>query len=79
MIHGKRGTYTYHGCRCRACTAVQAAYMDAYRQALKGTLSDDDSRHGTTNGYDNYACRCLTCTNAKQAGTAAYQARKRAS
>lgn len=30
----------------------------------RGTLDDDDYRHGTTNGYSNYACRCEPCTDA---------------
>lgn len=31
MIHGKQNTYSYHGCRCTACTEAHAADVRAWR------------------------------------------------
>ena len=31
VIHGRRGTYTNHGCRCAACRAAHNHYWQAWR------------------------------------------------
>lgn len=57
--HGMSG-YSNRGCRCEIC---KQAIRD-YRDSRKGSLPDDDPRHGTQNGYINFGCRCDKCRQA---------------
>jgi hypothetical protein len=38
MIHGKRSTYTNHGCHCTACRAENTAYFRRLRR-LRAQMS----------------------------------------
>jgi hypothetical protein len=61
--HGTVAGYTKGKCRCDACKAANAEYMDFYR-ANKRNKPIPDRVHGTANGYTNYHCRCDACKTA---------------
>lgn len=59
--HGTRTGYTYHKCRCEACTKANRDYQRA-ATARRKTRTPPDSVHGTTGGYSNWGCRCEACS-----------------
>lgn len=60
--HGRKNTYSYHGCRCAPCTeATSAANLRTVQ-----TVAIGEGQHGTQYGYSK-GCRCGACKAANVA------------
>lgn len=72
--HGSRNAYTYHKCRCPACTEVSRLAKKTGDAKRRERLVADPTLapHGSTATYRNWGCRCEPCKGAQSAMMAVY-------
>ncbi len=63
MRHGTLSRYTHRKCRCRRCTAANAAHS----REVRSRPLPPGAPHGSYSTYVNHRCRCEPCraTNAR--------------